>query len=85
VTGARAAGGQAGHNHSFRGRRGVGSRGWFVGVRVVLSRRVALSLPAIEVGNDFDVRRHGLDTFRAGNRVDYVMCDEAQFYTTDQV
>ncbi len=50
-----------------------------------LSSRLGLSVPAYEVGDDFDFRRHVVDTLSVGSRVDYIICDEAQFYTTDQV
>jgi len=76
---------QTDHNHSSRGRAGLVFTRLDRAGQSVLSSRLGLSVPAIEVGDDFDFRRHVVDTLSAGNRVDYVICDEAQFYTTDQV
>ena len=40
---------------------------------------------AIEVGDDFDFRRFVVDELSTGMRIDYLICDEAQFYTQAQV
>ena len=50
-----------------------------------LSSRLGLAVPAIEVGDDFDFRRFVVDRLSAGARIDYIICDEAQFYTEEQV
>ncbi|MEC9129207.1 MAG: thymidine kinase, partial [Actinomycetota bacterium] len=51
----------------------------------MLSSRLGLAVPAIEVGDDFDFRRFVVDELSTGMRIDYLICDEAQFYTQAQV
>jgi thymidine kinase len=40
---------------------------------------------AIEVTETLDLRRHVVGALSRGDRVDYLICDEAQFYTEAQV
>ena len=35
--------------------------------------------------DDFDFWRYVVDSLTAGGRIDYLICDEAQFYVTDQI
>lgn len=51
----------------------------------VLSSRLGLQHDAIEVDPTFDFWRYVVDELTRGARVDYLICDEAQFYTPDQV
>ena len=76
---------QMDHNHAVAGRGGLlYTRNDRAGQSVV-SSRLGLRHPAIEVtdGTDFwdDVVQRRL----RGERVDYLVCDEAQFYTPAQV
>lgn len=76
---------QLDHNNAARGRGGVVfTRNDRAGTDV-LSSRLGLRHPAVEVqdGTDFwdDVVRRRT----RGERVDYLICDEAQFYTPAQV
>jgi thymidine kinase len=76
---------QTNHNHAARGRVGR----LFVahdraGV-ATLSSRLGLTHEAIEVAADFDFWAYVVQTLTQGGRIDYLICDEAQFYTRDQV
>jgi thymidine kinase len=50
-----------------------------------LSSRLGLTVPAVEVRPDLDLQRLVVSEMTAGSRIDYLICDEAQFYTADQV
>jgi thymidine kinase len=51
----------------------------------MLSSRLGLAVPAIEVGDEFDFRRYIVDRLSVGARIDYIICDEVQFYREEQV
>ena len=51
----------------------------------MLSSRLGLTHEAIEVGDDFDFWRYVVDSLTQGGRIDYLICDEAQFYSPDQI
>jgi thymidine kinase len=51
----------------------------------MLSSRLGLEHEAIEVDPDFHFWRYVVDALTAGGRIDYLICDEAQFYTRDQI
>ena len=51
----------------------------------MLSSRLGLQHDAIEVDQDFHFWRYVVDELTRGARIDYLICDEAQFYTRDQV
>jgi thymidine kinase len=51
----------------------------------VVSSRLGLVHDAIEVGPEFGFWRYCVDELTRGARVDYLVCDEAQFYTAEQV
>ncbi len=76
---------QTNHNHAARGRVGrIFSTRDRAG-EALLSSRLGLSHEAIEVGSDFDFWRYVVDSLTRGARIDYVICDEAQFYSRDQI
>lgn len=76
---------QMDHNRSARGRRGlVFTRDDRAG-RGVLSSRLGLSTAAVEVGEDTDLYTFAVGALAADPQVDYVICDEAQFLSADQV
>ena len=76
---------QTNHNHAARGRVGrIFSSQDRAGAATV-SSRLGLQHDATEVGAGFDFWAHTVDTLTRGGRVDYLICDEAQFYTRDQV
>jgi thymidine kinase len=51
----------------------------------MLSSRLGLQHDAIEVDDDFNFWHFVVDELTRGARVDYLICDEAQFYTRDQI
>lgn len=76
---------QTEHNHATRGRRGlVYTRQDRAGAGI-LSSRLGLEAPAIEVTEDLDFHREVVQILSRGERVDFLICDEAQFYTPEQV
>jgi thymidine kinase len=51
----------------------------------VLSSRLGFEQPAIEVHLDLNFWHLVVDELTHGSQIDYLVCDEAQFYTRDQV
>ena len=50
-----------------------------------VSSRLGLVHDAIEVGQDLDFWRYVVDALTHGARIDYLICDEAQFYAPAQI
>jgi len=76
---------QMDHNRSARGRRGlVFTRNDRAGSGV-LSSRLGLETAAVEVGEHTDIRKFTAGALADDAEIDYVICDEAQFLTPDQV
>lgn len=76
---------QMDHNHAARGRDGViYSRNDRAG-KAVLSSRLGLAVPAVEVTDGTDFWDEVVRRRTGGARVDYLICDEVQFYTEAQV
>ncbi|WP_020575683.1 thymidine kinase [Actinopolymorpha alba] len=50
-----------------------------------LSSRLGLAVSAIEVKPDLNLQRHVVSEMTSGARIDYLICDEAQFYSAEQV
>ena len=76
---------QMDHNHGARGR--VGAR-YTAHDRAGISRlssRLGLTVDAREMTPTLDVWAAVVDELSAGGRLDYLICDEAQFYTPEQV
>ena len=76
---------QTAHNHQSRGRSGVIFTNKDRAGAGVISSRLGLSSPAIEVGPEMDLHKHVVDHLSAGDRIDYIICDEAQFYERKQI
>ncbi len=76
---------QIDHNHRARGRSGLIFTKLDRAGESVLSSRLGLSTDAVEVVDDLDLWDTVVGCLTAGRRVDYVICDEAQFYTPLQV
>lgn len=76
---------QLDYNHRTRGLVGVlfTSRDRSGAGRV--TSRLGLERPAVEVDEDFHFWEYLVDELSRGGRIDYLVCDEAQFYTRDQV
>jgi thymidine kinase len=76
---------QLDHNHSVRGRGGViYTRNDRAGADV-LSSRLGLTHAAVEVSDETDFWDDVVQRRLRGQRVDYLVCDEAQFYAPRQV
>jgi thymidine kinase len=76
---------QTNHNHAARGRVGRIFTTHDRAGEAILSSRLGLEHDALEVTDDFDFWRHVVDALTHGARIDYLICDEAQFYTAAQV
>ncbi|MEO5665169.1 MAG: thymidine kinase [Nocardioides sp.] len=76
---------QTNHNHAARGRVGRIFTSHDRAGQAVLSSRLGLTHDALEVAADFDFWRYVVTSLTAGGRIDYLICDEAQFYTPDQI
>jgi thymidine kinase len=76
---------QIDHNHARQGRSGLLLVRHDRSGRPRISTRLGLSRPAIEVTAGTDVRSLVRDRWAAGERVDYLVVDEAQFLDPEQV
>ncbi len=76
---------QTDHNHAARGREGRLFTSHDRAGAATVSSRLGLARDALEVGPDFDFWRYTVDALTHGARIDYFVCDEAQFYTPDQI
>ncbi|MGE9808059.1 MULTISPECIES: thymidine kinase [unclassified Janibacter] len=76
---------QMDHNHAARGRAGLIYTKLDRAGESVLSSRLGLSTTAREVTDSLDFWDDVVEHLTAGGRVDYLICDEAQFYTPGQV
>ena len=76
---------QVDYTEASAGRRGLRFTCFDRGGEAVISSRIGLAAPAIEVTPTFDFWAYVTDQLTAGHRVDYLVCDEAQFYTEAQV
>lgn len=76
---------QMDHNHRARGRGGVRfSRNDRAGESRI-SSRLGLETDAVEVVDSTDFWEEVMMRRTKGQRIDYLICDEAQFYTPEQV
>jgi thymidine kinase len=76
---------QTDYNHRARGRVGLIFTSHDRAGEGLLSSRLGLTVPAIEVNDSVDFWQLVVDRLSGGDRLDYLICDEAQFYTSDQV
>ncbi|PSL03711.1 thymidine kinase [Haloactinopolyspora alba] len=76
---------QMDYNHRRRGLTGLLLASHDRGGDATVSSRLGLSARAVEVGTDTDLWGLVVERLTAGTRVDYVICDEAQFYTPAQI
>ena len=76
---------QTNHNHAARGRVGRIFTTHDRAGEAILSSRLGLEHTAVEVTDDFDFWRYVVDALTHGARIDYLICDEAQFYRAEQV
>src|SRR5690349_7107914 len=76
---------QTNHNHAARGRAGRIFTTHDRAGEAILSSRLGLEHDALEVTPDFDFWRFVVDALTHGARIDYLICDEAQFYAPYQI
>ena len=76
---------QTNHNHAARGLVGRLFTTHDRAGEAKLSSRLGLTHEALEVNPDFDFWRYVVDSLTRGGRIDYLVCDEAQFYARDQI
>ncbi len=50
-----------------------------------ITSRIGLESPAIQVREDLDFWTYVVSELTGGRRVDYLVCDEAQFYSADHI
>ena len=76
---------QTAHNHQSRGRQGLIFTNKDRAGKGIISSRLGLSSPAIEVIPALDLHKYVVDALSSGDRIDYIICDEAQFYERVQI
>lgn len=76
---------QLDHNHRTRGRVGRVFTSHDRAGEATLSSRLGLEVHAIEVTPSLNFWDKIVGELTQGGRIDYLVCDEAQFYTRDQI
>lgn len=76
---------QTAHNHRSRGRNGYIFTNKDRAGRGQISSRLGLQSDAIEVDETFDLHKFVVEQLSQGERVDFLICDEAQFYQPAQI
>lgn len=76
---------QTNHNHAARGRVGRIFTTYDRAGEATLSSRLGLTHEAHEAAPGLDFWRHVVDSLTRGERIDYIICDEAQFYEPQQI
>ncbi|GIL28995.1 thymidine kinase [Actinocatenispora comari] len=76
---------QMDHNHARQGRRGLLLTRMDRSGAARISTRIGLDRRAIEVTDELDLRELVRGKWALGARVDYLICDEVQFFSLDQV
>ena len=76
---------QLDYTHATSGRKGKLFASHDRAGEATISSRLGLSKPAVEVGLDFDFWYFVVEHLTGGERIDYLVCDETQFYTARQV
>jgi thymidine kinase len=76
---------QTAHNHQSRGRTGLIFTNKDRAGRGQISSRLGLQTKAIEVDPELEIHRYVVEKLSHGERIDFIICDEAQFYTASQI
>jgi thymidine kinase len=76
---------QTAHNHQSRGRTGLIFTKQDRAGHGQISSRLGLQSQAIEVDAVIDLHKFVVEKLSLGERVDFVICDEAQFYQPPQI
>lgn len=76
---------QLDYTHSAGGRKGRLFTSHDRAGTATISSRLGLTRPAVEVDAAFDFWAFAVDHLTSGERIDYAVCDETQFYTAEQI
>ena len=76
---------QTAHNHRSRGRDGVIFTSKDRAGKGLISSRLGLQIDALEVDEDMDIHKLIVERLSIGGRINFIICDEAQFYTPTQI
>ena len=76
---------QLDHNHSRQGRRGLLLTRLDRSRRGQITSRMGVTRAAMEVDDGIDLAALVLGSWAAGRRIDYLIVDEAQFFTPGQI
>jgi thymidine kinase len=76
---------QTAHNHKSRGRTGLIFTSKDRAGAGIISSRLGLQSEAIEVEESLDIHKFVVERLSMGERIDYIICDEAQFYQPVQI
>lgn len=76
---------QMAHTQAAHGRRGGLFTSQDRSGESVITSRIGLSSPAVEVGPGFNFWVHVVGQLSGGTKLDFMVCDEAQFYTAEQI
>lgn len=76
---------QTAHNHQSRGRSGLIFTNRDRAGSGKISSRLGLTSEALEVEETLDIHQFVVEQLSQGSKIDYVICDEAQFYTSSQI
>lgn len=76
---------QTAHNHKSRGLNGLIFTSRDRAGTGLISSRLGLQAAAIEVSSETDFHDLIVARMNRGEKIDYMICDEAQFYTPEQV
>lgn len=76
---------QMNHTQSAHGRRGRLFTSHDRAGQAVITSRIGLASPAVDVDADHDFWAGTVDLLTTGHKLDFLICDEAQFYTREQI
>jgi thymidine kinase len=76
---------QTAHNHQTRGRTGLIFTNRDRGGRGVITSRLGLKSDAIEVDPEMDLHRLVVDRLSQGERIDFIISDETQFFEPEHI
>jgi thymidine kinase len=76
---------QTHHNHSVKGRKGILYTTNDRSGESYITSRLGLSVPAINIIEEDNIYTQVAEILNEGKRVDYIICDEAQFYSTQHI
>jgi len=76
---------QTHYNHQVRGRSGLLYTRLDRSGEPVITSRLGISAVAVEVTPETDIYRDVTDRLSTGTHIDYLICDETQFYTPTQI